>query len=317
MKKTALVIGATGLLGYGVVRELLDAHYDITAVARGRTHTAPFPASVPVTVCDRTRDDELKQVVGKKRWDLVVDCAAYEPAQVEAAVKIFAKCAGHYFFISSDFVYAYDPAGTYPTRESDPRVSQASGVPAYAVNKVLCENLVLRAYQDEHVPMTILRPTHIVGAGKPLGCDPVLGRAPQLLEYMRAGKPVPVLLEGRMLIQPVYSREVGRCILHLAGNPRTWGHVFNIAGEECVTVAHYYRLIAKALSIPLSITNMSLANFLRENPERSPMCRHRIYDLSHLRTLTNYKHFYSLDEGMVEAIEWMDRQTAAAAAQII
>jgi nucleoside-diphosphate-sugar epimerase len=314
MRKSALVIGATGLVGYGVVRELVEAQYDVTGMARGKTHAVPFPANIPVQHFDRTRDEDMQDVFKDKRWDVVVDCAAFHPPEIEAMLKIIPKHIGHYFFISTDFVYTYDPAGTFPTREDDPKVIAGPGVPSYALDKWHCEQLLLRAGEDDHMPLTVLRPPHVLGAGKPLGCDPVMGRAANLLDHMKAGKPVPVLVEGKLLIQPIYSREIGRAIVHMAGNPRTWGQVFNMAGEECVMTAQYYRLIAKALNIPLSISTMSHAQFLREHPDRSPFCRHRCYDLSHLRTLTNYKHFYTIDEAIAETLAWMQQQTETAAA---
>lgn len=312
MKRSALVIGATGLVGYGLMRELLDAQYTVTAVARGQTQCVPALPNIRVQHLDRTVDSQVKSLFTDKRWDLVVDCAAFQPAEVETMAKLIRKAVGHYFFISSDFVYAYDPAGTFPTREGDPKVTDNPATPPYALAKLKCEHLLIRAYEDFHSPLTILRPPHVIGAGKPLGCDPVLGRSRQLLDHMKSGKPVPVLVEGKLLVQPIFSRELGRMIAALTGNPRTWGQVFNVAGHECFTVSHYYRLIAKTLGIPLAISSVSHASFLHEHPDRSPFCRHRCYDLSHLRALTGYKHYYNLEEGFHETIEWMKQQSTAA-----
>lgn len=314
MAKKALVIGATGLVGFGIVRELIEAKYSVTALSRGRNKTVEMPQIVGVEKRDRTRPEELHAAFSGRRWDLVVDCAAYIPAEVEAMAKLIPRYIGHYFFISSDFVYNYDPEAQFPTAESETKVPIGPATPPYALSKWQCEQSLIRAYDFNPMPLTILRPPHVIGAGKPLGCDPVAGRSSSLLEQMRAGKSVPLLVEGKMLIQPIYSRELGRMIAQMAGNARTWGQAFNTAGDACVTTAEYYRLIAKMLGIPLNISSVSHAQFMREHPDKSPFCRHRCYDMTHLKLLTGYKHFYSLEEGIVETMAWMGRKAELKAA---
>lgn len=305
MGRTALVIGGAGFLGTGIVRELLTAGWDVTALGRGNKQL--LVDGVPLLRADRSQPGALAQATANRTYDLVVDCAAYQAPDSQDAVQSFAGRVGHYLFISTDFVYSPTIDGPFPIAEDAPKDESLP----YATGKLACEAVLTRAWTEQRFPATVLRPPHIVGAGKELGSGSVQGRDAQLLTRLRAGDAanVTLLAEGQLLIQPVWNREVGACAAHVAGNERAFGQVFNCAGPDCVTTYRYYALIADRLGVPLRTTSMGVASYLEQWPERSPFARHRIYDLTRLAVATGYRPHFRLQDAIAETIAWMDQPT--------
>ncbi len=302
MARTALVIGGAGFLGTGIVRELKEAGWSITSLGRGRkVNRVP---GVEFIQADRSQPGALASAVGSTRYDLVVDCAAYQRPDAENAVATFAGKTGHYVFISTDFVYSPTNDGQFPLTEDAPKETERS----YGTGKLACEAVLARAWEDQRFPATTLRPPHIMGAGKELGTGTVQGRDPQLLAHLRAGTDVTLLGEGLLLIQPVWNREVGTCIAHLAGNARAHGQVFNCMGPDCVTTQRYYQLVADRLGVPLRTTSMDVSEYLARWPDRAPFARHRVYDLRHLTDVTGYQPRWRLADAIAETVEWMEGQ---------
>ncbi len=302
MSQQALVIGGAGFLGTGIVRELHVAGWHVTSLGRGRKQNTV--EGVDFIQTDRTQPGALASAIEGKCFDLVVDCAAYRRPDAEAAVATFAGKTGHYVFISTDFTYSTSIEGPFPIREDAPKETEQP----YGTGKLACEAVLRHAWDDGKFPSTTLRPPHIMGAGKELGSGSVQGRDAQLLEHLRAGTDLTLLAEGQLLIQPVWNREVGTCIAHIAGNERAFGQVFNCTGPDCVTTHRYYQLIADRLGVPLRYDSIEVAEYLRRWPDKAPFARHRIYDLSALHAATGYRPRWPLEDAIAETVGWMESQ---------
>jgi nucleoside-diphosphate-sugar epimerase len=299
MPGEALVIGGAGFLGSGIVRELQRAGWRVTSLGRGRKVSTA--QGVDFVTADRSVPGALAGALAGRRFDLVVDCALYKGPDAEDAVATFAGQTPHYVFISTDFVYAPDIEGPFPIAEDAPKERERP----YGTGKLDCEAVLTRAFEAGGFPFTALRPPHIMGAGKELGSGTVEGRDPHLLEHLRTGQNVTLLAEGQLVIQPVLNREVGACIVHLAGNQGAFGQIFNCTGPDAVTTRRYYRLIADRLGVPLRAGSMPVGDYLARWPERAPFARHRIYDLSRLRERTGYRPTFRLEEAIAETVDWM------------
>jgi nucleoside-diphosphate-sugar epimerase len=302
MAKQALVIGGAGFLGSGIVQELLAAGWAITSLGRGnKPNREP---GVRFIKADRSEAGTLGRALGEERFDLVVDCAAYQRPDAEDAVATFAGRTGHYVFISTDFVYSPDIAGPFPIKEDAPKETERR----YGTGKLACEAVLAAAWQDRQFPCTTLRPPHILGAGHVLGTGSVQGRDPDLLTHMRTGGGLTLLAEGLLLIAPVFRREVGACIAHLAGNARAFGQVFNCTGPDGVTTRVYYEIIARRLGVPLRAGSMSVEEFRSRWPDKAPFARHRLYDLGKLEDLTGYRPRFPLEDAIAETMDWLERR---------
>ena len=299
MTRSALVIGGTGFLGTGIVEELLLAGWSVTSLGRGRIPNRATQAAF--IQCDRNTPGALAAAVADGRFDLVVDCAAYKAPEAQSVIESLATRTGHYVLISTDFVYAAPPDLRYPLSEDAPKQTEAP----YGGGKLACEAALAAAWKDRQFPSTSLRPPHILGHGKVLGADFSQMRDPQVLDRIRSGNGLTLIADGQLLIQPVWHREIGRCIAHIAGNPAAFGQIFNIAGPDCVTTLEYYQIIARRLNVELRFRSLSLAEVAATMPDRAPVLRHRIYDTTRLRTTTGYVPSLRLDDAIAETLAWM------------
>ncbi len=302
MRYEALVIGGTGLVGRGVALELVGAGKIVTVAARGSVRFPNELSGCETIQVDRAVPGALREAIGERHFDLVVDCAAYSADDVEDAVGAFGGRTAHYFFISSDFVYAANPAARHPLRED---AATQRGLP-YARRKLEAESVLVAAFRESEFPATILRPPHVLGAGRAPGCDPAAGgRDPSLPERIRAGEEIPLLAGGQFLIQPVWSREIGRCIAALSGNKATFGGIFNLPGAECVTTRHYYETVAAELGAQLRIRSVDVEDYLREDSEKAHLARHRIYDGRRLEA-AGYRPTLELRDALSETLAWLE-----------
>jgi nucleoside-diphosphate-sugar epimerase len=307
MSGSALVIGGAGFLGTGIVRELLAAGWDVTALGRGNKRL--LVDGVGFLRVDRAQPGALATALEGHTYDLVVDCAAYKQSDALEAVNVFAGKTAHYVFISTDFVYSPSIEGPFPIQESAPKEETLP----YGTGKLACEAVLAEAWAEHHFPSTVLRPPHIMGAGNVLGTGTVQGRDKQLLNHLREGKgeSVTLLAEGQLLIQPVWNREVGTCIAHIAGRARAFGQIFNCVGPDCVSTRLYYQMAADLLGVPLVTTSMGVNEYLAKWPEKAPFARHRTYDMSKLRDLTGYNPRWRLADAIAETVEWMHEVSAS------
>lgn len=97
-----LILGGTSFVGRHFVEAALARGHDVSLFNRGREAPTLFP-EVERLVGDRR--GELAALRGR-RWDAVIDTAAYVPSIVGQAASLLAPAVEHYTFISTRSVYA-------------------------------------------------------------------------------------------------------------------------------------------------------------------------------------------------------------------
>ncbi|MGH3498635.1 MAG: hypothetical protein ACRDP1_14325 [Nocardioidaceae bacterium] len=165
-----LMIGGTQFVGRHATAAALSAGHDVTLLHRGRTGAGLFPDSEHILA---DRDEDLSALTGRS-FDATIDVCGYYPGQVRRVAEALGDGAGHYVFVSSVSAYA-EPAAAgadestalAPTAElgDDPDSLSMTGE-RYGPLKVLCEQA---ATQSLHGPVTLVRPTYVVGPDDPTG----------------------------------------------------------------------------------------------------------------------------------------------------
>lgn len=163
---SALVIGGTGFIGRHTVENLLDHDYDVTSLSRSNPEF-PFsdPESIEHVTGDRTDQTTLERIVTRFDLDIVIDCAAFYPSDVESAVEIFAD-ADAYVYVSSGGTYSVQEI---PKREDETPLHECSSEQAisdtmasYGARKAEGDRIV-RAAADRGVAAMSVRPCVLYG----------------------------------------------------------------------------------------------------------------------------------------------------------
>lgn len=232
-----LVTGAAGFVGRHLVPVLANGGHNVYAVVRNNDQFVPT-RNVDVIQCDLGRPLDTSTL---PEADAIVHLAQANVAFPDHANEMYRvntlstqelldysrRVLSKYFvYASSGAVYGF---GDRPFRETDELVPHNF----YAITKISGEQLV-SAYKP-YLNTTILRFFFPYGPGQ-------RGRLiPDLIGYVREGRPVILNGNGRPRINPVYIDDVVRmiqCSLTLIGH-----HVLNVAGDEVQDIRQLAELI--------------------------------------------------------------------------
>lgn len=235
-----LFIGGTGIISSACSALAVERGIDLYLLNRGRAHR-PVPDGATVLHGD-IRDRAASELALKGHtFDVVVNWIAYTPDQIENDLSLFRGRTGQYVFISSASAYRKPPAHI-PITESTVLHNPFWG---YSLDKIACEERLIRAFREDKFPATIVRPSHTYDQTLlPMhgGCT--------VIERMRQGKPVVVHGDGTSLWTMTHHRDFARGFVGLLGNPQAIGEAFHITSDEVLTWDQIYRLFADAAGAP-------------------------------------------------------------------
>ena len=230
-----LFIGGTGLISTAIARQLLEqGGHEITLFNRGKSQVRlPEGANYETITGDRKDYPAFEAAFADKTYDVVVDMVAFSPADTESAVRAFkGKCAQ---FIHCSTVCVYSgPVEQIPTTETEPYHSIGN----YGKNKIAIEELLLREYQDNNFPATIMRPSHSYGEGGSI-IRP-FGPADTFISRLREPRPVIVPGDGTGLWASCHVDDVATGFIGIMGKEVALGQAYNITGDEWMTWNTYH-----------------------------------------------------------------------------
>ncbi len=240
MSLKVLFIGGTGTISASCVREAVRKGVDVTVLNRGTTGFRPIPDSVTRLTADIDDPAAVREALGDRSFDAVVNWINFEPAQVQRDIDLFTGRCGQYVFISSAAAYR-TPIEHRPITESTPLKNTLL---RYAASKIACEDLLVKAYREQDFPMTIVRPS--------LTYDETIvpfDGGWTVIERMRAGKPIVVHGDGTSPWTITHARDFAVGFAGLLGRDAAIGEAFHITGDEAPTWNQIYRTFAEAAGV--------------------------------------------------------------------
>ena len=299
-----LFIGGTGLISTSIARQLLEAGHEVTLFNRGKSENR-LPDGANVIHGDRKDYAAFEGTFSDKTYDVVVDMVAFQPDDSASAIRAFSGRCGQFIHCSTVCVYS-GPVSQLPTTETEPYHSIGN----YGKDKIVCEMLLLQAFEDKQFPLTIMRPSHSYGEGS--GIIRSVGGSDTFIDRLRKNKPVLVQGDGNSLWAACHVDDVARGFIGTMGNTRCLGEAYNIAADEWFTWNTYHEQVAEVAGgtfMPVHVPTDTLR-------ETAPHLTGSTYDIlqwpsifdnSKLKHDTNYTgQTINFREGTRRTLAWLE-----------
>ena len=300
-----LFIGGTGNISLVCTRRALEKNVEVIHLNRG-TRPEKAPHGVTTLRADIRNADEDRRALGGMRFDSVIQWLGYLPEHVEADIARFRDRTAQYVFISSASAYR-KPLPHPVITESTPL-----GNPfwEYSQNKIACERLLERAWEDSRFPYTVVRPSHTYDDGWIPTCFG--SRDYTVARRILDGKEIVVPGDGQSLWTLTHASDFARGFIGLLGNPTAIGQAFHITSDESLTWETIHQTIGLALGASPRIVHVPSDFVARVCPERGKSllgdkAHSAIFDNSKIkRYVPEFLATMPFAEGIRRSLAWLD-----------
>ncbi|MFB6196855.1 MAG: NAD-dependent epimerase/dehydratase family protein [Halobacteriaceae archaeon] len=253
MGNRALVIGGTRFVGRHTVEELLSGGYSVTMFNRGQ-HENPFERDERVDHVegDRTNESALETARDHVNPSIVIDCVAYYPRDVRAAIEIFEDVDG-YVYISSGDAYGAEHIpkreGSTPLRDCTPEQATDESQDTYGNRKAEGDRAV-KAAANEGINAMSVRPCIVYGP------HDYTERLDYWIDRVLTHDQIIIPGDGTNVWHRAYVKDVARALRIVAesGDP---GEAYNVGDRRLVTLEEMVHLIAEVAETAISTVTAS------------------------------------------------------------
>jgi len=297
-----LFIGGTGIISSACAQLAVERGIELYLLNRGLTRR-PVPDGAQILKGDIRDRNSVKSALGSRDFDVVVDWIAFTPEQVENDIELFRGRTQQYIFISSASAYQTPPA-KLPVTESTPL---SNPYWEYSRNKIACEERLMRAYHEDGLPVTIVRPSHTYD------CTllPMHGGY-TIVDRMRKGQKVVVHGDGSSLWVLTHHRDFAKGFIGLLGNRQAVGEAFQITSDELLTWNQIFEIVAEAAGVKADIVHIPSEIIARYDSEwgdslLGDKTHSMLFDNSKIkRCVPDFGATIPFRRGAQEIINWYD-----------
>jgi nucleoside-diphosphate-sugar epimerase len=294
-----LVMGGTEFISLHLAEALRRQRHAVTVFNRGRS-LERLPAGVEAITGDRKDHAGLAERLRGRPFDGVCD-VTYAPTSGEDVAALLDGLVGqpHVVFVSTARVY--DHTLPIPYAEGTPRGLYWG---EYARHKISCEDVLLERHRRYGWPVSIVRPTHVYG--------PLNTRNNEMffMDRIARGRPVLVPGHGGWLRQFGHVEDLAEAMAAMLGNPRTYGQVYNVMGEETVTQVGLVELVAEVMERPVTLRHVDPALLKRLGAQGPVFGQNLVYDCHAVHTTHQVRRDldlrwrYTLSSGLAHTWKW-------------
>lgn len=177
---------------------------------------------------------------------------------------------------------------------------------SYGASKAIDEFLALASWRQDGLPVVIGRFFNVVGRRQSGAYGMVL---PRFIEAACAGRPLVVHDDGSQTRCFAHVSDVVRAVLALMESPEARGRVFNIGSDEPISILELARRVIAAAGSDSPIEHQTYAAAFDATFED---IRHRVPDLTRLRTTIEYIRRFDLDRIIADLVAASPRNSFTA-----
>jgi nucleoside-diphosphate-sugar epimerase len=246
-----LFIGGTGIISTAVSELCVQKGIDLYIFNRG-SRTDFISEKVKLIHGDITDRESMKNILQDMQFDVVVDWLAFNTEDIKYNVNLFRDKTKQFIFISSASIYQ-KPLENYLITEDTPTVNPFW---EYSRNKISCEELLNKEYNENGFPVTIVRPSFTYGVTSIPAAITNNSKPMTLVDRIRKGKKVIVHGDGTSLWVMTHNSDFAKGFVGLLGNDKAIGETFHITSDEVLSWNQIFNTIGKVIGVKPNIIHI-------------------------------------------------------------
>ncbi len=289
--KKILIVGGNQFVGKEIAKKFLEKDYIVYVLNRGIKKNITEAVFLKA---DRDNYVEMENVLEGVEVDIIIDVSAYIEKQVDILHKIMKKRFKQYILISSASVY--NNMKSMPLNEGC-QVGENLIWGDYAKNKYLAERRTIENSILYNFKYTIFRPFYIYGIGNNLD------RENYFFSRLKYNLPIYVPSKNNT-IQFGYIEDLALAIESSIGNSDFYNQIFNVSGDEYVTMSEFSEICGKVISKKAIIKYINTEEKKIIAREWFPFREVNFFgDISKLEN-TGFRNSYSLIQGLEKTYQY-------------
>lgn len=304
MARKVIVFGASGEIGGRIARLAVDAGHQVYGVTRGQNRRSMVDLTGVEMIQGDKNDQEFMRDLGKKvKYDAVIDSVP-NIGTVELVQK-FLPAAENVFFCSSTGTFV--PLQYFPADEKHPWREKT---PVNFYSQCQRDQAALDAWGQKGFPVTIFRPTNIIGADR-VPLELWGGRDLEFFRLLRANAPVSIPECEHVMLQSGYNWDLASAfVLGLAKPEAARGEIFIISCKRAITLGAYLQSAMEFLGSRSEVSSVSVEKLMQVYPQITWenrlgfLLEHMCLDISKAEKMLGYAPQKTAQQGLAEALQW-------------
>ncbi len=305
MKRKVIVFGATGEIGGRIAFLAAAAGHDVTGVTRGRRQFEFDNKGIRFIEGDKTDETFLAGLAKENKFDVIIDTVPNKLG-VDLYEKYFPEIE-NVFFCSSTGTFV--PLQYFPADENHPwREETAFNFYSQCVR----DNYALERYAAGKFPITIFRPTNIIGEGR-VPLELWGARDIEFFRKLKANEPITIAPCENIMVQSGYNWDLASAFVLALDHPEeVWGEIFIISCKKAVTLGTYLQTAMEYLNSHSEISHCPAEKLVDIYPQVTMRFRmdfllcHMNLDISKAERILGYTPTKTTQEGLVAALRWCE-----------
>ena len=291
--KKILIMGGNQFVGKEIVKKFLEKDYIVYVINRGMRKNIE---GVVFLKADRNNLVEIENILKGIEVDIIIDVSAYTEEQVDILHKVMRNKFKQYILISSASVYN-NIESTPVNEESQTGENLVWG--DYAKNKYLAEKKTIENSKLYDFKYTIFRPFYIYGIGNNLDRENYF--------FSRIKYNLPVFIPSKNnIIQFGYIEDLVLAIESSIENSDFYNQIFNISGDEYVTMSEFAEICGKVINKKTMIEYINTEENKIKARDWFPFREVNLFgDISKLEN-TGFRNVFSLVQGLEKTYKYND-----------
>lgn len=301
-----LITGGTGTISSGLVKESVKRGFNTFAITRGNNNSRNIEGANYIHG-DIWNSNEIGFLLNEMKFDVVVECLAYNVEQLKISLENFSSKCQQYVFISTAAIY---------NRQGEKRIVEADEKSFtewnYTREKIECEKYLKDYSEKTGLKYTIVRPTVTYGDFRiPF---PIATRSPGWTFFQRMLDGKPLLASNNVKFSVIHIDDFSKAVVGLFGNEKAYNEDFHITDKKNdIYWDDVIKLAGKVLGVNPKIIHVNQDVIKKAYPSiYDEIAYHKnttqLFDDTKLKATVEFEASISIEDGIQRIIASMKNE---------